>query len=66
MKWVIAACRSEDVHGRIILGVEWVPAAGGEARVAVETFTRLAPECPGAQGVVYDTPLRGAPRKTTR
>lgn len=63
-KWVIAACRSEDVHGRIILDVEWVPAAGGEARVAVDTFTQLAPHCPGAQGVVYDTALRGAHHQT--
>jgi hypothetical protein len=63
-KWVIAACRSEDVHGRIILDVEWVPVAGGEARVAVDTFTRLAPHCPGAQGVVYDTALRGTHHQT--
>jgi hypothetical protein len=63
-KWVIAACRSEDIHGRIILDVEWVPAAGGEARIAVDTFTQLAPHCPGAQGVVYDTALRGAHHQT--
>lgn len=63
-KWVIAACRSQDVHGRIILDVEWVPKAGGEARVAVDTFTAIAPHCPGAQGVVYDTALRGAHHQT--
>ena len=63
-KWVIAACRSEDVHGRIILDVEWVPKAGGEAKVAVETFENLAPHCPGAQGVIYDTALRGVHHQT--
>jgi hypothetical protein len=63
-KWVIAACRSEDVHGRIILDVEWVPKAGGEAKVAVETFEALAPHCPGAQGVIYDTALRGVHHQT--
>lgn len=63
-KWVIAACRSQDVHGRIILDVEWVPQAGGEARVAVDTFVELAPHCTGAQGVIYDTALRGAHHQT--
>jgi hypothetical protein len=63
-KRVIAACRSEDVHGRIILGVEWVPKAGGEGKVAVETFEALAPHCPGAQGVIYDTALRGVHHQT--
>jgi hypothetical protein len=63
-KWVIAACRSEDIHGRIILDVEWVPQAGGEARVAVDTFVRIAPHCDGAQGVIYDTALRGAHHQT--
>src|SRR6202022_4086600 len=53
------AARTEQVHGRIILDVEWVPTPGGEARSAVECFTRLAPHIPGAQGVIYDTALRG-------
>lgn len=58
-KWVLTAVRSLDVHGRIILDVEWVPKPGGEAASAVDTFTRLAPLVPGAQGVIYDTALRG-------
>jgi hypothetical protein len=36
-----------------------VPTAGGEADVAVGAFARLAPDAPGAQGVIYDTALRG-------
>ncbi len=63
-KWVIAACRSNDIHGRIILDIEWVPQAGGEARVAVDTFTKIAPHCTGAQGVIYDTALRGTHHQT--
>jgi len=58
-KWVLVACRSEDVHGRIILDVKWVPQPGSEAGVAVDSFADLAPLCPGAQGVIYDTALRG-------
>jgi hypothetical protein len=56
-KFVLVAARS-DV-GRIILDVERVPDAGAEARVAMECFSRLAPLLPGAQGVIYDTALRG-------
>jgi hypothetical protein len=41
-----------------------VPLAGGEARVALNTFVELAPHCPGAQGVIYDTALRGAHHQT--
>jgi hypothetical protein len=58
-KFVLVAARTDDVHGRIILDVDWVPTPGGEARSAVECFTRLAPSVPGAQGVIYDTALRG-------
>ena len=58
-KFVLVAARTPDVHGRIILDVEWVPTPGGEARSALECFTRLAPHMPGAQGVIYDTALRG-------
>jgi hypothetical protein len=43
----------------IILDVEWVPTPGGEARSALECFTRLAPQLKGAQGVIYDTALHG-------
>jgi hypothetical protein len=58
-KWVHVAVRSEDVHGRIILDVDWVPSPGGEAQTAMQSFGELAPRCPGAQGVIYDTALRG-------
>jgi len=58
-KWVLVATRSEDVHGRIILDVDWVPSPGAEAATAMGCFRRLAPHCPGAQGVIYDTALRG-------
>ncbi len=58
-KYVIVAARNESVHGRIILDVEWVPKPGGEAKTAMQCFERLAPLLPGAQGVIYDTALRG-------
>ena len=48
----------------IILDVEWVPNAGGEARTAMDCFTRLAPHVAGAQGVIYDTALRGVHHQT--
>jgi len=47
------------VHGRVILDVAWVAKPGGEARTAMDCFTRLAPHLDGAQGVIYDTALRG-------
>ena len=59
VKFVLVAARSADPHGRIILDIEWVPTPGGEARTAMDCFTRLAPSVEGAQGVVYDTALRG-------
>src|SRR5690242_12528529 len=52
-KFVLVAARTADVHGRMILDIEWVPTPGGEARSAVDAFTRLAPQIPGAQGVIY-------------
>jgi len=58
-KWVVMAARSNDVHGRVILDVDWVPAPGGEAAVAIDSVAALAPLCPGAQGVIYDTAFRG-------
>lgn len=58
-KWVIVAVRSNDVHGRVIVDVDWVAKPGGEAAVAMDSFSDLAPHCPGAQGVLYDTALRG-------
>ena len=58
-KFVLVAVRTEDVQGRVVLDVEWVPSPGNEAAIALDCFTRLAPLLPGAQGVVYDTALRG-------
>lgn len=58
-KFVLVASRTPDVRGRIILDVEPVPNPGAEAATAMGCFERLAPLCPGAQGVIYDTALRG-------
>ena len=58
-KFVIVAARTTDVHGRVILDVGWVPSPGGEANTAMDSFTQLAPQSPGTQGVIYDTALRG-------
>jgi hypothetical protein len=58
-KWVLAAVRDERVHARVILDVDWVPTPGGEAATAMDCFRALAPITPGAQGVIYDTALRG-------
>ena len=58
-KFVLVAARNTDMHGRVILDIAWVPHHGGEAKTAIECFTRLAPLVPGAQGVIYDTALRG-------
>ncbi|MEQ8719328.1 MAG: hypothetical protein RIE08_17100 [Acidimicrobiales bacterium] len=55
----MVAARTTDVRGRIILDVDWVPQPGGEAAAAMGCFERLVPLCPGAQGVIYDTALRG-------
>jgi hypothetical protein len=55
----MVAARSEEIRGRMILDLEWVPDKGGEARVAMSCFKRLHPLLPGAQGVIYDTALRG-------
>jgi hypothetical protein len=56
-KFVMVATRSP--LGRLVLDVEHVPDPGSEAKVAVSCFERLAPSVPGAQGIVYDTALRG-------
>jgi hypothetical protein len=64
VKFVLVAARTADAHGRIILDVEWVPTAGAEARTAMGCFTRLAPHVEGAQGVIYDTALRGVHHQT--
>jgi hypothetical protein len=59
IKFVLVAVRSTDHRGRIIVDTEWVPTPGGEAATAMDCFARLAPLAPGAQGVIYDTALRG-------
>ncbi|MEY2468295.1 MAG: hypothetical protein QOF21_993 [Actinomycetota bacterium] len=63
-KWVIAAVRSEERHGRIILDVDHVPAPGGEASCAVDSFRAITSQAPGVQGVIYDTALRGVHHQT--
>ena len=63
-KFVIVAVRTTDIHGRVILDVDWVPSPGGEATTAMGSFAQLAPQCPGAQGVIYDTALRGVHHQT--
>ncbi len=63
-KFVIVAVRTTDIHGRVILDVDWVPTPGGEAATAMGSFAQLAPQCAGAQGVIYDTALRGVHHQT--
>jgi len=63
-KFVLVAARTDNRHGRILLDVEWVPKAGGEARTAMDCFTRLADYIDGAHGVIYDTTLRGVHHQT--
>jgi hypothetical protein len=63
-KFVLVAARDENVHGRVILDVAWVPNHSGEAKTAMDCFARLAPLVPGAQGVIYDTALRGVHHQT--
>lgn len=58
-KFVMVAVRSGEERGRMILDFDWVPKPGREASVAMDCFTRVAPLVPGAQGVIYDTALRG-------
>jgi hypothetical protein len=58
-KWVVVAVRSESIHGRIILDVDWVPTPGGEAQTAMESIAALAANASGLQGIIYDTALRG-------
>jgi len=58
-KFVIVAARATEERARMILDVEWVPKPGGEASAAMKCFRRLSPHVPGAQGVIYDTALRG-------
>ena len=57
-EFVAVATRSDQ--GRVILDVEQVASAGGEAAVAMDCFARLLPLVPGTLGLVYDGALRGA------
>src|SRR5206468_10610664 len=63
-KFVIVAARSAETRGRIILDVDWVPGKQSEAAAAMRCFARLGPLVPGAQGVIYDTALRGVHHQT--
>lgn len=63
-KFVVVAARDGRARSRMILDLEWVPDKGGEAHVAMKCFRRLAPSIPGAQGVIYDTALRGVHHQT--
>jgi hypothetical protein len=58
-KFVMVAARGTDEGTRLILDLEPVEKPGAETSVAMDCFRRLAPLVPGAQGVVYDTALRG-------
>ena len=63
-KFVVVAARSGEARGRMILDVDWVPDKGGEAKAAMSCFERLASSVPGAQGIIYDTALRGIHHQT--
>ena len=63
-KFVIVAARSAEARGRIILDMDWVPGKQAEAAAAMQCFARLRPLVPGAQGVIYDTALRGVHHQT--
>ena len=43
-------CAPSDVHGRIILDVDWVPSPGGEAATAMDCFAGIAARVPGRAG----------------
>src|SRR5687767_7401447 len=58
-KFVMVAARGTDEGTRVILDLERVEKPGAEASVAMSCFRRLVSLVPGAQGVVYDTALRG-------
>ena len=58
-KFVIVAARHPEPHSRFILDVACVETSGAEAATALDRFVGLAPLVPGAQGVVYDTAVRG-------
>jgi transposase InsO family protein len=59
-KFVMVVARSAVARARIILDIAWVPSKQQEATVALDCFARLRALVPGAQGVIYDSALRGA------
>ncbi|MFZ6005757.1 MAG: hypothetical protein ACOYXM_17675 [Actinomycetota bacterium] len=63
-KFVLLATRGPDAHSRVLLDVAFVDTNGGEASTAVRCLERTAPLVPGAQGIVYDTALRGIHHQT--
>jgi len=63
-KYVIVATRGVEVHSRMLLDIAHVATAGGEAATAMACLQRTAPLVPDAQGVVYDTALRGTHHQT--
>jgi hypothetical protein len=63
-KFVLVAARTPTLRGRIILDLDWVSKPGSEAASAMACFERLAPHCPGAHGIIYDTALRGKHHQT--
>lgn len=58
-KWVLGFVRDADPHTRMVVGLQWVPNKGGEAKHAMAMLERIAPNFTGAQGLIYDTALRG-------
>ncbi|MDQ3430906.1 MAG: hypothetical protein M3467_01545 [Actinomycetota bacterium] len=63
-KYVLIATRGPDAHSRMLLDVAPVDTPGGEAASAVACLQRITPLVPHAQGVVYDTALRGTHHQT--
>lgn len=58
-KWVLGFVRDADPHTRMVVGLQWVPDKGGEAKQAMTMLERIASNLPGAHGLIYDTALRG-------
>lgn len=58
-KFVLIAARHARPHSRFIVDAAFVASPGAEAATAMERFVGLGEHLPGAQGVVYDTGLRG-------
>ena len=61
---MLLATRGPAAHSRVLLDVAFVDTKGGEASTAMRCLERSVPLVPGAQGVVYDTALRGVHHQT--